>query len=95
VSAIAVKLVCALEVEMERCGHLFTIRGISVGFGTVIDHQTGEVLAYTFGTCEYHVLEELLLLLAPFSILRVYVDGNYACEKFLGVDKVWVGKRYT
>ena len=43
-----------------------------------IDYQTGEVLAYTFGTCEYHVLEELFLLLKPFSIEKVYVGGNYA-----------------
>jgi len=60
-----------------------------------IDHQTGEVLAYTFGTREHRVLEELLLLLAPFSIERVYADGNYAYEKILGTDKVKVGKRNT
>ena len=60
-----------------------------------IDHQTGEVLAYTFGTREHYVLEELLLLLVPFSILRVYVDGNYAYEKILGVDRVRVGKWNT
>jgi len=40
-------------------------------------------------------LEDLLLLLAPFSILRVYVDGNYVYEKIFGADKVRVGKRNT
>jgi len=60
-----------------------------------IDHQTGEVLAYTFVTREHCVLEELLLLLKPFSISKVYADGNYAYEKILGVDKVKVGKRNT
>ena len=50
---------------------------------------------YTFGTCEYYVLEELFLLLVSFSILRVYLDGNYAYEKVLGVDRVGVGKRNT
>jgi len=53
-----------------------------------IDHQTGEVLAYTFGTREHHVLKELLLLLKPFSIEKVYADGNYAYEKLFGVDRL-------
>jgi len=52
-------------------------------------------LAYTFGTREHCVLEELLLLLNPFSISRVYADGNYAYEKILGADKVKIGKRNT
>jgi len=60
-----------------------------------IDHCTGEVLVYTFGTREHYVLEELLLLLKPFSISKVYADGNYAYEKILGTDKVKVGKRNT
>jgi insertion element IS1 protein InsB len=60
-----------------------------------IDHQTGEVLAYTFGTREYCVLEEPLLLLKQFSISKVYANGNYAYEKILGVDKVKVSKRNT
>jgi IS1 family transposase len=58
----------------------------------VIDHCSGEVLAYTFGTREHCVLEELLLLLKPFNISRVYADGNYVCEKIFGVDKVKVGR---
>jgi insertion element IS1 protein InsB len=52
-----------------------------------INHCTGEVLAYTFGTREHCVLEKLLLLLKPFSISKGYVDGNYAYEKILGRDK--------
>ena len=40
---------------------------------------------YTFGTCEYYVLEELFLLLVSFSILRVYVDGNCAYERCWGL----------
>jgi insertion element IS1 protein InsB len=33
--------------------------------------------------------------LHPFSIFKVYVDGNYVYEKILGVDKVKVGKWNT
>jgi insertion element IS1 protein InsB len=38
---------------------------------------------------------ELLLLLKPFNISKVYVDGNYVYEKILGADKVKVGKWNT
>jgi insertion element IS1 protein InsB len=33
--------------------------------------------------------------LHPFSIFKVYVDGNYVYEKMLGVDKVKIVKRNT
>lgn len=58
-----------------------------------IDHQSDAVLAYTFGTREQHVLEELFLLSKPFNIDKVYADDNYAYEKDSGVDKVLVSER--
>jgi len=43
-----------------------------------MDHETGEVVAYWFGTREHHNLDKLLALLAPLKIGKVYTDGNYA-----------------
>ena len=62
-----------------------------------IDHKTGKILAYTFGTREHKVLRELLNLLRPYKICMVYADGNYAYEKILGSKKikVTVGKKNT
>jgi insertion element IS1 protein InsB len=67
-------------------------KGYQCWFWHVIDHCSGEVLAYTFETREHCVLEELLLLLKPFSVSKVYAGGNYVYEKILGVDKVKVGR---
>jgi insertion element IS1 protein InsB len=42
------------------------------------DHNTGEPLAFHFGTREHKNLDELLTLLRPFDINIVYSDNNYA-----------------
>ncbi|MDR1560711.1 MAG: hypothetical protein LBS84_13675, partial [Clostridiales bacterium] len=60
-----------------------------------VDHETGEILAYTFGTRKHEVLKELLNLLKPFDIQTVYADANYAYEKIVGADKVVTGKKNT
>ena len=43
-----------------------------------IDHDTGEVIAFWFGTREHNNLDRLLELLVPLNIGTVYTDGNYA-----------------
>ena len=61
-----------------------------------IDHQTGEPLAYCFGTREHRYLEQLRTLLMPFHIETIYTDGNYAYEKYMSeTSKVVTGKRNT
>jgi len=60
-----------------------------------IDHATGEVLAYTFGRRKDEVLKELLDLLKPFDIHKVYADAHYSYEKLIGSDKIVTGKKNT
>jgi len=60
-----------------------------------IDHKTGDVLAYTFGRRKDEVLKELLDLLQPFDIHKVYADAHYSYEKFLGSEKVVPSKKNT
>src|SRR5262249_42451763 len=40
-----------------------------------LDHQTGRIVAYTFGRRADRVLVKLKALLAPFGIRRFYTDG--------------------
>ena len=40
-----------------------------------IDHHTGQVLAYVFGTREDETFLQLQELLAPFGITHFYTDG--------------------
>jgi len=61
----------------------------------MIDHNTGEPLAYTFGTREHANLDELRDILAlNFDIGTIYTDGNPA---YLDIteSKVIQGKRNT
>ena len=61
----------------------------------VIDHNTGEPLAYTFGSRESANLDELRKISdAHFSIDAIYVDGNPAYEQITD-SWVIVSKRYT
>ena len=60
-----------------------------------IDHHTGQVLAYVFGTREDHVFLELQALLKPFGITRFYTDGWGAYRRHIDPDKHTVGKQHT
>jgi len=60
-----------------------------------IDHYTGQVLAYVFGTREDHVFLELKALLKPFGITRFYTDGWGAYRRHIDADKHTVGKQHT
>ena len=60
-----------------------------------IDHHTGQVLAYVFGTREDHVFLELQALLKPFGITRFDTDGWGAYRRHLAPDQQTVGKQPT
>jgi len=60
-----------------------------------IDHNTGVVLAYCFGTREHKYLEELLVLLAPFRVRVVYCDDNFAYKSHIVESLVVPSKRNT
>ena len=60
-----------------------------------LDHQTGRILAYTFGRREDQALLKLKALLAPFGIRRYYTDGWGAYQRHLVPGQHVVGKRRT
>jgi insertion element IS1 protein InsB len=60
-----------------------------------VDHATNTPLAYTFGTREHKYLDELLELLKPFNIGRVYADGNYAYLDRIAPENLITGKQNT
>src|SRR6266508_5692804 len=60
-----------------------------------IDHHTGQVLAYVFGTREDHVFLELQALLKPSGITRFYTDGWGAYRRHIDPDQHTVGKQHT
>ena len=60
-----------------------------------IDHDTGEVIAYWFGSREHKNLDELIKLLEPLNIGKVYTDGNYVYFERFSENTVVVSKKNT
>lgn len=60
-----------------------------------IDHKTGNVLGYSFGTREHKSLNNLLDILKPIDISKVHTDGNFAYKKYIKNAQVIIGKKDT
>ena len=58
-----------------------------------IDHKTGEILAYTFGSSEDKVFDELLKLLSAFKVQKFYTDGKLTYARKLLHRKVKYNKK--
>src|SRR6266446_2235757 len=61
----------------------------------MIDHYTGQILAYVFGTREDETFLQLKELLAPFGITHFYTDGWGAYRRHLDPSTHTVGKQHT
>ena len=60
-----------------------------------IQHNTAEVLAYTFGRRADNTLEKLKKLLKPFGINKYYTDNYGSYFRKLPADQHFPGKRNT
>ena len=60
-----------------------------------LDHQTGRIVAYTFGRRADRALVKLKALLEPFGIRRFYTDGWGAYRRQLDPQLHVVGKQRT
>ena len=60
-----------------------------------IDHNTGKMLAYTFGDHKDEVFLKLQHLLAPFGITRFYTEDGGAYERHLPPEWHSIGKANT
>src|SRR5262249_24255902 len=60
-----------------------------------IDHHTGQILAYVFGTRADETFLQLKELLAPFGITHFYTDGWGAYRRHLDPRTHTVGKQHT
>ena len=60
-----------------------------------IEHHTGQLLGYVFGTREDETFLQLQELLAPFGITHFYTDGWGAYRRHLDPRTHTVGKQHT
>jgi len=82
-----------IHIEMDEMWSFYHDKKHQIWLWWAIDHNTGEVIAYWFGTREHKNLDELKKLIEPLNIGNVYTDGNYAYyERF---SNVIVSKKNT
>jgi insertion element IS1 protein InsB len=60
-----------------------------------VGHESGEVIAFWFGTGEHKNLDKPLKLLRPLKIGKVYTDGNYAYYERFSSEVLVVTKKNT
>jgi len=61
------------------------------------NHDTGEIIAYVFGTREHEVLQKLLALLSKLNveIVAVFCDDNFAYHDAIPEGILHTGKSNT
>lgn len=60
-----------------------------------VEHTTNTPIAFTFGTRKHKYLDELIELLKPFKIKKVYSDDNFAYQNKIDSDILETGKKNT
>ena len=90
-----VEIVSATEAEMDEMWSFVHDKSQQYWLWWAIDHNTGEPLAFCFGTREYKYLDDLLSLLVPFGIEKVYADNNLVYRSKIDEGNLVTGKRNT
>ena len=84
-----------IRVEMDEMWSFYQDKKHQIWLWWAIDHESGEVIAFWFGTREHKNLDKLLELLIPLNIGKVYTDGNYAYYERFSSEALVVTKKNT
>jgi insertion element IS1 protein InsB len=84
-----------LEAEVDEMWSFVESKAQQRWLWWAINHETGEVLAYVFGTHEDEAFLQLKALLEPFGIVQFYTDDWGAYSQHLDPCFHTVGKRNT
>ena len=84
-----------IRVEMDEMWSFYHDKEHQIWLWWAIDHDTGEAVAFWFGTREHNNLDKLLELLEPLNIGKVYTDGNYAYYEKIDAAVLVVSKKNT
>ena len=94
-SVIDIDISSPMGVEMDEMWSYYHDKSHQIWLWWAVDHATNTPLAFTFGTREHKYLDELLDLLSPFSIGKVYADNNFAYQNRFSADRLITGKKNT
>jgi len=84
-----------IRIEMDEMWSFYHDKGNQLWLWWAIDHASGVVIAYWFGTREHSNLDQLKALLVPLAIEKVYTDGNYAYVERFSSSVLVVSKKNT
>ena len=85
----------ALPAEMDEMWSYYHDKSHQIWLWWAVDHATNTPLAFTFGTREHKNLDELLTLLEPFPIGKVYTDNHFAYQRKIPAGQLITGKKNT
>ena len=92
---INVDIVCVNEAEGDEMWSFVGSKKCQHWIWHAIDHNSGKVLAYAFGSRKDEVYQELAQRLKPFGINKFYTDGWGAYERIPVAKQHIVGKKNT
>ena len=84
-----------LPAEMDEMWSYYHDKSHQIWLWWAVDHATNTPLAFTFGTREHKNLDELLTLLEPFPISKVYTDNHFAYQRKIPAGQLITGKKNT
>jgi len=82
-----------IRVEMDEMWSFYHDKRHQIWLWWAIDHDTGEAVAFWFGSREHGNLDKLLELLVPLNIEKVYTDGNDAYYQRVSAEVLVVSKK--
>jgi IS1 family transposase/transposase-like protein len=94
-NSLDIEIASATEAEMDEMWSFVHDKSQQYWLWWAIEHRSGTPLAFHFGTREHKNLDELLALLKPFDIRKVYADENPAYASCIPADTLETGKRNT
>ena len=93
--SVDVEICKVLPAEMDEMWSYYHDKSHQIWLWWAVDHATNTPLAFTFGTREHKNLDELLALLEPFPIGKVYTDNHFAYQKRIPAEQLITGKKNT
>jgi insertion element IS1 protein InsB len=94
-ASISVVIKLADEAELDEMWSFVGKKANQRWLWHAIDHVTGKILAYVFGSREDSVFEQLKSLLQPFGITRFYSDNWGAYERKIISETHIISKKNT
>jgi insertion element IS1 protein InsB len=80
---------------MDEMWSFYGDKGHQLWLWWAMDYDSGVVMAFWFGTRKHSQLDNLLVLLAPLTLGKVYTDGNYAYFERFSSEVLVVSKCNT